>query len=47
MLSSKLTDLAHKLLVGILLHAWFILSMELNYIHISLIVFQNEGPLGK
>lgn len=40
-------DLAHKLVVGTLLHMWLILSMELNYIHISLIVFQNEGPPGK
>ena len=47
MLSSKLMDLAHKLVVGTLLHIWAILRIRLNYIHISLIVFQNEGLLGK
>lgn len=47
MLSSQLMDLAHKLVVDILLHIWDILRMGLNYICISLIVFQNEGLLGK
>lgn len=45
-MSGKLRDPAHKLVVGTLLHIWLILSMELNYIHISLIVFQNEDSLG-
>lgn len=39
--------IAHKLMVGTLLHMWLILRMEFIYTHVFLFVFHNEGLLGK